>query len=257
MKERAKGRTILTREQVFQDIFEGGMPDYVSGRFNRDAYFKQYIETYIEKDVKNLISVGNATTFRTFLSYVALRTGQEIHYDSLASAVGIDVKTLKRWLSILETSGIIVFLQPFMKNLSNRIIKAPKMYFMDTGLASYLCGWPNAEMLEKSSMAGAFFETYVVSEVVKSFMYQNEDYKRHLYFYRDIDQKEVDLIYERYQVIHPIEIKKGIAPTKPNKNFSALKKYQMPIGQGFIIDCCDKPQPIDENTWSIPVGWIG
>ena len=157
-----------TKAEVFEDIYIGGMPDVVLKKSKRDIYFRSYIDTYIEKDVKRLISEDSETVFRNFISLVALRTSNELHYDNLAGDVGIDVRTCKRWISILETAGIIFLLQPYMPNISNRIIKAPKLYFMDTGLCAYLCKWPNAEMLENGAMGGAFFETYVVSELVKN-----------------------------------------------------------------------------------------
>ena len=162
-----EGRKYRTRKEIFEDIFIGGMPDICTGESGRDEYFKSYISTYIEKDILKLISASNETQFRYFISIVALRTAQELHYDEIASAVGVDVRTCKRWISILQTSGIIYLLQPYMANISNRIIKAPKLYFMDTGLCAYLCKWPNAEMLENCAMSGAFFETYVVSEIIK------------------------------------------------------------------------------------------
>lgn len=197
-----------TRSRIFEEIFTGGMPDICTKNSERDIYFKSYINTYIEKDIKKLISVSSESQFRNFLSIVALRTAQELHYDEIANSVGIDVKTCKRWLSILETSGIIYLLQPFMANMSNRIIKAPKLYFMDTGLCSYLCKWPDPKMLENCAMSGAFFETYVVSEIIKSFLSFNKEPKDYLYYYRDIDQKEIDLLFVDEDGIYPIEIKK-------------------------------------------------
>ena len=159
----------LTRTQIFEEIYKGGMPDICTNVSERNIYYKSYVNTYIEKDVRKLIVASNETQFRNFISIVALRTAQELHYDEIAGAVGIDVKTCKRWLSILETSGIIYLLQPYMSNMSNRIIKAPKLYFMDTGLCAYLCKWPDSKMLENCAMSGAFFETYVVSELIKNF----------------------------------------------------------------------------------------
>lgn len=240
------------REEVFQKIFDGGMPEYICQKPDRNIFFASYIKTYLEKDIRLLISQGSEATFRSFLSYVALRTAQELHYDELSSAIGVDVKTIKRWLSILEASGIISFLQPFMKNASNRIIKAPKLYFMDTGLCAYLCGWPDSAMLERCAMSGAFFETYVVSEAIKNFQYHGIDYENHLFYYHDIDQKEIDIIYYQNQSITPIEIKKGIIPTKPSKNFNILEKYHLPINSGLILDCTDKIRPINENVYTVP-----
>lgn len=247
-----------TRSEIFEDIFTGGMPDVVLGKSGRDVYFRSYIDTYIEKDVKKLISEESETIFRNFISLVALRTSSELHYDVLASEIGIDVRTCKRWISILETAGIIYLLQPYMPNISNRIIKAPKLYFMDTGLCAYLCRWPDAQMLENGAMSGAFFETYVVSELIKNFYAYNMDPKEYLFYYRDKDQKEVDLLYVRTGEIYPIEVKKGISPgKKATKNFAVLEKYKMNIKPGLVIDSCEKIMPVSEKAFYYPVFRLG
>ena len=159
--------------------------------------------------------------------------------------------------TILETSGLIFLLQPYMANISKRIIKAPKLYFMDTGLCAYLCKWPNAEMLETCAMSGAFLETYVVSEMVKNAYVHNKDPKEYLFYYRDIDQKEIDLLYVLGNTLCPIEIKKSDSPGKPARNFSVLSKYQMEIGTGLVIDTCDRMRPLNENVWCYPVSILG
>ena len=170
LKEKEKNTKVKTKKEIFQSIFEGGMPEIVTGRGERDSYFKSYINSYIEKDVRKLLSATNELSFRNFIYYLVLRTSQEFHADEVGKDLGIDGRTIKRWISILETSGIIYLLQPFMANASNRIIKSPKLYFMDTGLCAYLCKWPTSEMLQNCAMSGAFFETYVVSEIIKNFI---------------------------------------------------------------------------------------
>lgn len=252
-KRENSGRKYIGKKEVFEEIFRGGMPDICTGISKRDIYFKSYINTYIEKDVMKLINASNELQFRNFLSVVALRTAQELHYDQIANAVGIDVRTCKRWISILQTSGIIYLLQPYMPNISNRIIKAPKLYFMDTGLCAYLCKWPNAEMLESCAMSGAFFETYVVSEIIKNLYAYNQDLNNLLFYYRDIDQKEIDLVYVNAGDIYPIEVKKSITPTRPTKNFDILNKYKLNIKPGLIIDSCDRIRPINEKAYTFPV----
>lgn len=247
----------LTRPQIFEEIYKGGMPDICTNVSERNIYYKSYVNTYIEKDVRKLIVASNETQFRNFISIVALRTAQELHYDEIAGAVGIDVKTCKRWLSILETSGIIYLLQPYMSNMSNRIIKAPKLYFMDTGLCAYLCKWPDSKMLENCAMSGAFFETYVVSELIKNFFSFNVNPRDYLYYYRDIDQKEIDLLYVDEAGIYPIEIKKGISLKNPTKNFNVLQKYKRQIKTGLVIECCDKIRPLNEISYSFPVYLLG
>ena len=247
------GRKYRTRKEIFEDIFTGGMPDICTGVSERDAYFKSYLNTYIERDVMKLISASNEMQFRNFISIVAFRTAQELHYDEVANSVGIDVRTCKRWISILQTSGIIYLLQPYMANISKRIIKAPKLYFMDTGLCAYLCKWPNAEMLENCAMNGAFFETFVVSEIVKNFYAYNKNPSENLFYYRDIDRKEIDLLFVSGGDIYPIEIKKSTSPSKPTKNFDALEKYKLTIKPGLVIDTCDKIRAVNELAYAFPV----
>ena len=246
-----------TRAQIYSDIFTGGMPDIVTGNSDREQYYRAYVSTYIEKDVRKLISAPSETQFRNFVSLAALRTAQELHYDEIAGNAGIDVRTCKRWISILETAGIIYLLQPYMSNISSRVIKSPKLYFLDTGLCAYLCKWPNPEMLEKCAMSGAFFETYVVSEMVKNFYAYNKDPKESLFYYRDKDQKEIDLLYVSQGKVFPIEIKKSISPVKATKNFDVLSKYRLDIQPGLVIDNCDKIRPINEKAYYYPVYMLG
>lgn len=244
-------------QSVFEDIFQGGMPDICTGESKRDIYYKAYLDTYIEKDVRRLISASSEMQFRKFISLIALRTAQEIVYSEISGSIGINVETCKRWISILQTSGIIYLLEPYMANASKRIIKAPKLYFMDTGLCAYLCKWPNAGMIMDCAMSGAFFETYVVSEIIKSFYNHGIEPNQYLYYYRDIDKKEVDILLVKDGALYPVEIKKGIAPNKPTKNFKVLKKYKMPIRQGMIIDTTDKIRALNDNAFVFPVSLLG
>ena len=257
LKRKSSKLIYKNRYEVFEEIFAGGMPEYYLNDIDRNAFFDSYISTYLEKDVKQLIEVKKVNDFKKFLTYIALRTAQQLNLEDIASSIGVDYRTVKRWISILESSGIIVFLQPYMSNVSNRIIKSPKLYFMDTGLCAYLCGWQDWNMLEKSSMSGAFYETYVVSEIVKSFYNEGRKIDYTLYYYRDRDSKEIDILYVENNVIYPIEIKKGQNKTKANKNFSVLNKYNMEIGTGLIIDTSDKLFPLNENVYFCPVGMIG
>ena len=255
-RERRLPNTYLTRKEIYEHIFQGGMPDICTGVSERNIYYAAYVNTYIEKDVRKLIAASSELQFRSFISIVALRTAQELHYDEIAGAVGIDVRTCKKWMSILETSGIVYLLQPYMANISNRIIKAPKLYFMDTGLCAYLCKWPTAEMLESCAMSGAFFETFVVSELIKNAYAFNLDPREFLFYYRDIDQKEIDLLYLSADTIYPIEIKKSLAPKKATRNFGVLEKYKLNIGTGLVIDNCDKIRPANECSYYIPVSLL-
>ena len=242
---------------VFEDIFQGGMPDICTGESKRDIYYKAYIDTYIEKDVRKLISASSEMQFRKFISLLAFRTAQEVVYNEISNAIGINVETCKRWISILQTSGIVYLLEPYMANASKRIIKAPKLYFMDTGLCAYLCKWPNAQMLMDCAMSGAFFETFVVSEVIKSFYNHGVEPNQYLYYYRDIDKKEVDILLVKDGALYPVEIKKGIAPSKPTKNFNVLAKYNMPIKQGMVIDNAEKVRVLNDDAFIMPVSLLG
>lgn len=255
-KERNLNNEYRSRKKIFEDIMIGGMPDYVVNKVNRDMFFKSYITTYIEKDVRKVISADKETIFVNFMKYVALRTGCQLDCVEISRSIGIDARTVKSWIAILETSGIIKLLQPYTKNVSDRIVKTPKLYFMDTGLCAYLCGMPSAEILEKSAFAGAFYETYVVSEIIKSY-YNNYKDTSNLYYYRDRDQYEVDLIIEDYDSIYPIEIKKGINPVSSNKNFKVLEKYKKTINIGLVIDSSNKVFPINDKVYYCPIDIIG
>ena len=243
-------------KEIFERIYNGGMPSIATGAIERSNYFSSYINTYIERDVKQLLNVGKTIEFYNFMQYIAVRTAQELNYSTIAKEIGVDSKTIKNWISILESSGIIYLLQPFSSNLSNRIIKAPKLYFMDTGLCSYLAKYPNPETLEIGALSGAIFETFVVSEIIKNITSHGLDPKMNLYYYRDKDQKEVDLLYIEGDTIYPIEIKKGISPNNPDKNFTVLKKYSNDIATGIVICMTQKLQPINRNCWLCPVSLL-
>ena len=256
-KQRAHPGLYRSGRDIFEDIFQGGMPDICTGESARDIYYKAYIDTYIEKDIRKLINASSEMQFRKFISLIALRTAQQVVYSEISNALGINVETCKRWISILQTSGIIFLLEPYMANASKRIIKAPKLYFMDTGLCAYLCKWPDAGMLADCAMSGAFFETYVVSEIIKSFYNNGVEPRQYLYYYRDIDKKEVDILLVKDGALYPVEIKKGMAPSKPTKNFKVLEKYKMPIMRGMVIDNAERMRALNDNAFVFPVSLLG
>lgn len=254
--KKKKIKSKLDTKQIFEIIYNGGMPSIVTKTIERNDYFSSYINTYIERDVKQLLNVGKKIEFYNFMQYIAVRTAQEVNYATIAKEIGVDSKTIKNWISILESSGIIYLLQPYHSNLSNRIIKAPKLYFMDTGLCSYLAKYPNAETLEFGALGGAIFETFVVSELIKNFTSHGVDPKMHLYYYRDKDQKEIDLIYAEANALYPIEIKKGVSPNHPDKHFEVLKKYSDNVLTGLVFCMSPKLQPINKNCWLVPIEYI-
>ena len=242
----------LNVSEVYQRIFRGGMPRLVTTDIDRDRYYADYVNTYLERDVKDLAQVGKLNEFYDFLVYMAARTGQELKYEDIAKRIGISAPTAKAWVGILERSGIIFLLHPYHSNITNRLVKIPKVYFMDTGLAAYLCRWPNAETLQNGNMDGAFLETFVVSEIVKS--YYNAGKSTHdLYYYRDIDQKEIDLVVLGPNSIYPLEAKKSSDPNNADKNFNALSKFGLEVRPGVVLCLCDEVKPLNRSCYLVPV----
>lgn len=256
LKEK-KEHVFRSRKEIFEDIYRGGMPELVALKPNRDRYLGSYVSTYIEKDVRKVINSSKEGTFLSFMRYIALRTGNQIDFVDISRSVGIDVRTVKSWISILETSGIIKLLMPYMAHVSSNVLKTPKLYFLDTGLCAYLARIPSAEILEKSAFSGPFYETYVVSEIIKTYMASGRDYKNNIYYYRDKNQNEIDLIIESFDGLYPIEIKKGINPVSNRKNFDVLRKFNKPILKGLVIDSCEKITPINEDVFYCPISLIG
>ena len=239
---------------VYQQMFKGGMPKLFSTDLDRERYYMDYVNTYLERDIKDLASVGKLGEFYDFLVFLAARTSMELKYNEIANAIGVSSPTVKEWISILERSGVIFILRPYSNNITNRLVKTPKVYFMDTGLAAYLCRWPNAQTLEYGAMDGAFFETYVVSEIIKS--YYNAGKKPDLYYYRDIDGKEVDLLFAEGDKIYPLEIKKAKSPNHADKNFSALDKLKLDVQPGIILCMADELLPYSRKAWYFPAAAI-
>lgn len=254
LRERVKGICHKNVHEIYERIFEGSMPKLIAEGPDRERFYTDYINTYLERDIKELALVGKLGEFYDFLVFMAARTSMELKYSEIAKAIGISAPTAKEWVAILERSGIIFILRPYYNNITNRLVKTPKMYFMDTGLAAYLCRWPNAETLEKGAMDGAFFETYVVSEIVKS--YYNAGRRPDLYYYRDIDGREIDLLLVEGDKIYPMEIKKAKSPDHADKNFRVLNRLKMEVQPGIILCMADELLPFNRETWYFPVSAI-
>lgn len=254
LKEITKTARKKDIHEIYQDIFRGGMPKLITSDIDRNRFYSDYVNTYLERDIKDLSQVGKLSEFYDFLVLLAARTAQELKYDELAKAIGVSAPTVKNWVSILERSGVIVILRPYASTLTNRLVKTPKLYFMDTGLCAYLCRWPTAETLENGAMDGAFLETYVVSEIVKS--YYNAGKTPDLYYYRDIDKKEIDLLIEKGDKLYPIEVKKAKNPTHADKNFDVLKVFKKQIEPGVILCMSDELIPYSRNAWFCPISII-
>jgi hypothetical protein len=248
----------LTTKKIFERILKGSYPElYLENKLSAESYYSNYIRTYIERDIRELINIKNETKFVKFISSLAARTGQEFNASAIGIEIGIDNKTAEDWLSILKNTGIIYLLQPHMNNNVGRAVKRPKLYFMDTGLACYLTGYTNAEVLEKSYYSGAIFETYIVSEIIKSFTNQGLDPRKHLYYYRDNNQKEIDLLIMDNNKVYPVEIKKSSNPGKEAiKNFEVTKKFEMSIGNGIVLCLIKEIFALDENNYCVPIEYI-
>ncbi len=243
---------------IFERIIRGSMPGPVCDpTLQPEDYYGSYIQTYIERDIRHLVNIRKEGKFTKFISCVAARTSQEVNLADLANDVEIDRKTADSWLSILVTSGIVVLLHPYFKNTTKRIVKRPKLYFMDTGLACYLSMWNNARALELSAMAGAMFENFVVSEIIKGYANDGMDVRSRLSFYRDNNGKEIDLLIIENGRLYPIEIKMSADPGKKAlKNFSVLGSLQEEIGEGAVLCMSSSVIPLDENNRLVPIGAV-
>ncbi|HOX31005.1 MAG TPA: ATP-binding protein [Spirochaetales bacterium] len=238
---------------AFAAIQRGSLPALLAGR-NRpetEQYYSSYVQTYLQRDIKDLSQVGDELAFLRFLTAAAARTGQMLQYADLARDIGISQPTAKKWLSLLVTSGIVALVEPWHSNALTRMIKAPKLYFLDTGLAAYLTRWTSPQALEAGASSGAFFETFVVSEIMKS--WHNAGKTPPLFYYRDKDRVEIDLILEADGELHPVEIKKSANPGKDAiAAFRVLAKAGKSPGSGGVVCCASEYLPLDAKNAIIP-----
>lgn len=254
LKNKLKTKQLSTLE-LYNKIIKGSYPElYKNEEVDRNQYFETYIRTYIERDIRKLINVQDEIKFLRFINNVAARTAQELNISDICNGVGITNATGEKWLSILVNTGIVYLLQPYSNNSVARVVKKPKIYFMDTGLACYLAGYIDNRTLEKSAYNGAIFETYVISQIIKSYINNGLDARKYLYYYRDNNGKEIDLLIIKNNVVYPIEIKKSANPgTEAIKNFSVISKFGLDIGDGGVICMKSELFPIDKNNNYIPI----
>jgi uncharacterized protein len=242
--------------ELYKQIWRGCFPAIVTDKqIEHNLFYSSYVQTYLQRDVKALVNVGDEMAFMKFLRGAAARTGQLLNIAELGRDANITHNTARKWLSVLETSGLVYLLKPYYSNLTKRLVKTPKLYFMDTGLAAYLTQWSSPETLEAGAASGAFFETWAISEIIKSYWHNGQTAP--LYFYRDNDQKEIDLLIVQDGQIFPVEFKKSSTPNKNDiSNFSVLKKLDLPIGLGAVICMSDSTMPINETITAINIGQI-
>ena len=267
----ARNKTAKAPKNLWERIQRGGYPELQDPEVDWGLFFASYVKTYLERDVRKLSAVQDLNDFRRFMVAVAARTGQMLNYSNIADEIGKDQTTVKAWMSILEASGIIYLLEPYTPSVLKRAIKTPKVYFRDTGLAAYLTRWLTPETLANGAMSGAFFETFVISEILKSYSNRGIDYRYCVSYYRGRDKKkvkengeiveaesEIDLIIEQDGILYPIEIKQSAKVTSDETSaFLVLDKVnEKKRGPGAIVCSCPQPGMLRENLFQIPVWYI-
>ena len=257
----AKRRSFSTEfdyKNIWERIHRGSMPElYANEEMDINAFYGAYVRTYIERDVREMTQVVDEMKFLRFITVAASCTGQLLNLNSIARDVGISQPTADRWLSILVASNLVYLLQPYHNNVIKRAVKTPKLYFLDTGLAAYLTRWSTVDVLMNGAMAGAFFETFVISEIIKSY-YNAGVLDLPLYFYRDKEQNEIDLLIWQDGMLHPIEIKKNADPGKSDVTaFSQLDRLtDLKRGTGCVICMYDHFTALQRDVMVVPISYI-
>ena len=243
----------LSLKQLYKIIWRGSFPAIaLSDEMDRDLFFSSYVQTYLQRDVRDLARVGDDMAFLRFLRAAAARTGQLLNMAELARDADVAPNTAKNWLSILQASGIIYLLEPYHTNVTKRLVKTAKLYFLDTGLCSWLTEWSSPETLEAGAMSGAILETWIMSELLKSWWHNGR--RAPFYYYRDKDKKEIDLLIIADGTVYPLEIKKTASPDKTAiRHFQVLEKLNMPIGPGGVICLVQQLLPLTATNYVIPV----
>ena len=257
-ERRRKATVDIKYDEIWREIHRGGMPElYTNLDFDWEIYYGSYVRTYIERDIHELSEIGDEIKFIRFMTAAAASTGQLLNVASLSRDIGVSQPTAERWLSILVSSNIVYLLQPYYNNITKRVVKTPKLYFLDMGLAAYLTRWNTAEVLKNGAMAGAFFESFVISEIIKSY-YNQGILEPPIYFYRDKDMNEIDLLIENNGMLYPVEIKKHADPKQRDiKAFDVLNKIpNVKRGPGGVICLYDNLVTLKGNDKVIPVKYL-
>ncbi|MCD8217885.1 MAG: ATP-binding protein [Clostridiales bacterium] len=267
LMSRLSERTPKGLNDIYARIFKGSMPElYANEKIDWETYYRSYVDTYLQRDIRDLAQVADEMQFYNFMTIVAAHTSKPVVYEELAAAAGISAPTAKKWLSLLVSSHIIALVQPYHNNALKRVVKMPLLHFLDTGLAAYLLKWGNPEALERGAMSGTFFESYVFSEIYKSYL--NAGKEPPVYYYRDKDQKEIDLLIYQNGTLSPIEIKKAASPGRTairnfhvlepvtrESSFEGISSLKTEIGTGNVICMANDLLPVDEKNWHVPV-WL-
>ena len=242
--------------EMYERIWSGGMPGHRSGRYtDRDVFYSSYIQTYINRDVSDMIPGVDKLLFADFIRAAACRVGQLLNTHDIAQDVGVSDDTAKRWLQVLEKSEVIFYLRPYSNNLLKRTVRTPKMYFFDTGLAAYLTKYSSPEILMNGAINGAILENYTVAEIRKTWLNSARECLMH--YYRDRDTNEIDMVIEADGELHPLEIRKSTNPgTELASAFKVLDKGSVPRGTGAILCLREEMSAIDRNTFILPIWMI-
>ena len=256
LKERGTTNARADIAEIYDRIWKGSMPGLASGKFSdRDVFYSSYLETYIDRDVKEQVQLADPLLFRDFVRAAACRAGQMLNVHDIAQDVGVSDDTAKRWLQVLEKSDVIFFLRPYSNNLLKRTVKTPKMYFFDTGLVAYLTRYSSPEILANGAINGAILENFVVSELLKS--YHNNAKECLLWYYRDSNSNEIDMVIESDGMLHPLEIKRSVNPSSELISaFNLLDKASVPRGNGAILCMRPKLSAINSENYIVPIWMI-
>ena len=256
LQERASAGTKTDINGIYERIWKGSLPGSISGKYpNRDVFYSSYLQSYVQRDIGDMVDRIDTLLFADFVRAAACRAGQMLNTHDIAMDVGVTDDTARRWLRLMEQSGIIFYLRPYSNNLLKRTIKTPKMYFFDTGLVAYLTKYSSPEILMNGAINGAILENYVVAETIKS--YTNNGKECFIHYYRDKDTKEIDMVIESDGQLHPFEIKKSSSPKAELAGiFKVLDSGSVPRGVGAIVCTKEDFSAIDRSTLIVPIWMI-
>ncbi len=242
----------LTLKELYRLIWRGAFPAIaLNDAVDRDLFYSSLLQTYLQRDIRDLARVGDEMAFLRFLRATAARTGQILNLAELARDADVAPNTAKNWLSILQTAEIVYLLEPYHTNLNKRLVKAPKLYLLDTGLAAYLTEWASPETLEAGAMSGPILETWIVAELLKSYWHTGR--RAPFYYYRDKDQREIDLLIVQDGIVYPLEFKKTSSPSRDDvRHFGALERLGLSVGPGGVVCLAEQSLPLTASAQSIP-----
>lgn len=254
---KARGTQLVNYDHIWEKIHRGSMPELSVSDIHWERYYASYVKTYIERDVRQIVHIGDELKFVKFLTALAARCGELLNINAVANEVETSADTIKRWISILRTSGIIFLLEPYANNILKRMVKSPKVYFFDSGLVCYLTRWTTSEALRNGARAGNIFENFVVSEILKSHLNAGKTITN-IYFYRDKDQKEIDLVIDQDGILYPIEIKMSANPTQSmGKHFHVLDAIpDKQRGLGVVLCQYDQKRYLSEDVVALPLEYV-